>query len=110
MLVRQAHSRLTSLSVDLVHAETGDASLVLYGPAGSLLCDLLADALAVHAAVDLGPCKLSGVLALEEEGLLLARDKAEDLAVLADIEAAPTGVDLVARECVPASAMASVSY
>ena len=96
--------RLTSLSVDLLHAETGDSSLVLYGSPGTLLCDLLADSLSVYSAVDLGPCELSGVLPLQEERLLLARDEAEDLAVHADIETSPTGVDLVARECVSTEA------
>ena len=63
---RPLQIRLTSLSVDLLHAETGDSSLVLYGSPGALLCDLLADSLSVYSAVDLGPCELSGILPLQE--------------------------------------------
>jgi hypothetical protein len=49
--------------------------------AAALLGDLLSDALLVHAAVDLGPGDLAGVLALEEERLGLGAGEAEGLDV-----------------------------
>ena len=99
----------TSLGVDLVHAQTSNSSLVLYGSPRALLCGLLANSLSVYSAIDLGPCELSGVLPLQEEGLLLAAAEAEDLAVHADVKTTPTGVDLVARECVSADRVRSTS-
>jgi hypothetical protein len=62
---------------------TNDTTLVLHGTAGTLLGDLLRDALLVHATVDLRPGDLTRVLALEEEGGILRRGEAEDLSSIA---------------------------
>lgn len=67
---------------------TNDASLDLDGLLAALLSNLLGDALAVSAAVDLGPCDLSGVLALEEQRLFLGGDEAVDSAVDSDVKLA----------------------
>ena len=56
---------------------------MLHGPAGALLGNLLRDALLVHATVNLRPGDLTGVLALEEERLILRGGKAEDLKSIA---------------------------
>ena len=58
---------------------TDDTTLVLHSAARALLGNLLRDTLLVHATVDLGPGDLTGVLALEEERLILGGGEAEDL-------------------------------
>ena len=56
-----------------------DATLVLDVLARALLCDLLCDALLVHATEDDGPGDLARVLALVRQRLALGRAKPEDL-------------------------------
>lgn len=59
--------------------ETGKTYLGLDGLPASLLSNLLSNTLLVHSSVDLGPCDLSRVLSLEEEGLGLVVEEPEDL-------------------------------
>lgn len=70
---------LVSAGVDLVERSTDDTTLVLDGLARTLLGNLLGDTLLVKTAVDNSPGNLTGVLALQEEGLVLGAHKAEDL-------------------------------
>lgn len=70
---------LVSAGGDGLERGTDDSSLVLNSLARALLGNLLGDTLLVHATVEDGPGKLTGVLALEEERLALARVEAEDL-------------------------------
>jgi len=56
-----------------------DATLVLDVLARALLCDLLCDALLVHAAEDDGPGDLARVLALVRQRLALGCAEPEDL-------------------------------
>ena len=80
----RADSRgLVALRDDRGEIGADDAALVLHGAAGALLGDLLRDTLLVHAPVDLRPGDLAGVLALEEERLILRSGKAEDLKSIA---------------------------
>lgn len=58
---------------------TDDTTLVLHGPARTLLGNLLRDTLLVHATVHLRPGDLTRVLALQEERLVLGGGEAEDL-------------------------------
>jgi hypothetical protein len=75
-------SSLLTHSLDGSDVSTNDTTLVLHGATGALLGNLLGDALLVHAAVDLCPCDLTGVLALEEEGGILGGGEAEDLDII----------------------------
>lgn len=70
---------LVSASVDLLERGTDDTALVLDGLARALLGHLLGDTLLVKSAVGDSPGDLTGVLALQEERLVLGADKAEDL-------------------------------
>ena len=70
---------LVSASVDLLERSTNDTTLVLDSLARSLLGDLLGHSLLVESSVSDGPSDLTGVLALQEERLVLGADKAEDL-------------------------------
>lgn len=120
---------LVSSCCDGREVGANDATLVLYGAAGALLCDLLRDALLVHAAVHLRPGDLARVLALQEERLILARREAEDLCswvgcpqswqqtgvqtclvVASDEEAPLAGVDTVAGERVDLNLLHSIAY
>jgi hypothetical protein len=65
---------------DRAHVCADDPALVLDRLARALLRNLLRDALLVHAPVDLRPGDLARVLALQEEGRILRRGEAEDLA------------------------------
>lgn len=56
-----------------------DTTLVLHSSARALLGNLLRDTLLVHATVYLGPGDLTGVLALQEERLVLGGGETEDL-------------------------------
>lgn len=56
-----------------------NATLVLHSAARAFLGDFLCDTLLVHPTVDLCPCDLARIFALEEEGLSFGRDEAEDL-------------------------------
>lgn len=67
---------LVSLGEDGRKIGTDNATLVLDRLLGALLGNLLGDTLLVHAAVDDSPGDLAGVLALEEEGLLLRGNEA----------------------------------
>lgn len=73
---------LVSLGSDGSKVGTDDTTLVLHVAARTLLGDLLRDSLLVHATEDNGPGKLTGVLALEEEGLGLGGDETERLKVM----------------------------
>lgn len=70
---------LRALGKDGSEVGTDDAALGLDGLARALLGDLLSHALLVHPAVDLRPCDLARVLALQEEGLGLVVEEPEDL-------------------------------
>lgn len=70
---------LVAAGVDLVERSTDDTTLVLDGLARALLGDLLGHTLLAKTTVSNGPGDLTGVLALQEEGLILGADKAEDL-------------------------------
>lgn len=72
-------SSLVALGGDGGEVGTDDTTLMLHGLARALLGDLLCDTLLVHATVELCPGDLAGVLALEEEGLILRGGEAEDL-------------------------------
>lgn len=70
---------LVAAGVDLLERSTNDTTLVLDGLARALLGDLLSNSLLVESSVNDGPGDLTGVLALQEERLVLGADKAEDL-------------------------------
>lgn len=70
---------LVTASVDLLERGTDDTTLVLDSLARALLGHLLGHTLLVESSVDDSPGDLTGVLALQEEGLVLGADKAEDL-------------------------------
>lgn len=70
---------LVAAGVDLLERGTDDTTLVLDGLARALLGDLLGDTLLVESSVNDSPGDLTGVLALQEERLVLGADKAEDL-------------------------------
>jgi len=95
---RTLSSSLLTHSLDSSDVSTDNPALVLHGAARALLGNLLGDTLLMHAAVDLCPCDLTGVLALEEEGGILGGGEAEDLGVAADEELALGGVDFEAGE------------
>jgi hypothetical protein len=79
---RTLSSSLLTHSFDGSDVSTDDTTLVLHGTTRALLGNLLGDTLLVHAAVDLCPCDLTGVLALEEEGGILGGGEAEDLGII----------------------------
>jgi hypothetical protein len=73
-------SRLVAPCGDGSEVGADDTTLVLHGAARALLRDLLRDTLLVHPTVHLRPGDLAGVLALQEERLILAVCETEDLA------------------------------
>lgn len=83
---------LVSASVDLLERSTNDTTLVLDSLARALLGNFLGDTLLVESAVDDSPGNLTGVLALQEQRLVLGADKAEDLVVTTDVETTLTTV------------------
>lgn len=72
-------SGLVAPGSDSGKVSTNDTTLVLHGPARTLLSDFLGDTLLVHAAIDLCPCDLTWVLALEEQGRVLGTSESENL-------------------------------
>jgi len=85
-------SGLVAPGSDSGKVSTNDTTLVLYSPAGTLLSDFLGDTLLVHAAIDLCPCDLTWVLALEEQGRVLGTSESENFGVSTDKEFALGGV------------------
>lgn len=85
-------SGLVALGGNSSKVGTNDTTLVLYGPARTLLSDFFSDTLLVHAAVDLCPCNLTRVLALEEQGRVLGTGESENFGVSTDKEFALGGV------------------
>lgn len=69
----------SSLGDDRSKVGTDDTSSVLDVLPASLLGDFLRETLLVHSSVDDGPRDLSGVLALQEQGLGLGVEESEDL-------------------------------
>lgn len=87
-----------SLLLDHVERSADNASDGLDGLSGSLLGNLLSDALLVLSSVENGPGDSSGVLSLLEQRGGLGRVESEDLGVASDEEGTSAGVDLVARK------------
>ncbi|KAI3483990.1 hypothetical protein L1887_53004 [Cichorium endivia] len=83
---------LVAAGVDHVERSADNATLVLDSLARALLGDLLGDTLLVKTTVHSGPGNLTGVLALQEERLVLRADKAEHLVVTADVKTTLTTV------------------
>lgn len=87
-----------SLGQDGGKVGTDDSSLGLDVLPAPLLGDLLSETLLVHTPVDNGPCDLSGVLSLQEQGLGLGADESEDLGVTPNVKLSLGRVDLLTRE------------
>ena len=56
-----------------------NTALMLHGASRAFLCDLLRDTLPVHPSVNLCPCNLTGIFALQEKGFIFGNGEAENL-------------------------------